>query len=108
MKLYGDAVTLDEIRRTFGYAFDPNAPKGGGIPQLDLTVIEGPFAVGELPFVPVPIWHGKRQILGLRIGRFAYLTDCSAIPTRRGRSSRAWTSSCSTRSGIGRIRRTSR
>ena len=30
-----------------------------------------------------PLWHGKRQILGLRIGRFAYLTDCNAIPTRR-------------------------
>jgi phosphoribosyl 1,2-cyclic phosphate phosphodiesterase len=30
--------------------------------------------------MPVPIWHGKRLILGLRIGRFAYLTDCSAIP----------------------------
>jgi phosphoribosyl 1,2-cyclic phosphate phosphodiesterase len=30
--------------------------------------------------VPVPIWHGKRLILGLRLGRFAYLTDCSAIP----------------------------
>jgi phosphoribosyl 1,2-cyclic phosphate phosphodiesterase len=26
------------------------------------------------------VWHGKRQILGLRIGSFAYLTDCNAIP----------------------------
>jgi phosphoribosyl 1,2-cyclic phosphate phosphodiesterase len=24
--------------------------------------------------------HGQRQILGLRLGPFAYLTDCSAIP----------------------------
>jgi phosphoribosyl 1,2-cyclic phosphate phosphodiesterase len=28
----------------------------------------------------VPILHGRAPILGLRIGRFAYLTDCSAIP----------------------------
>ena len=80
MKLYGDAVTLDEIQRMFGYVFDPQTPGGGGIPQLDPTPIEGPFAVGGLEFVPVPIWHGKRQILGFRCGRFAYLTDCSAIP----------------------------
>jgi phosphoribosyl 1,2-cyclic phosphate phosphodiesterase len=32
--------------------------------------------------VPVPQWHGSRQNLGLRIGRFAYLTDCNAIPDR--------------------------
>jgi len=80
MKLYGDGVTLDEIRRTFRYVFDENVPRGGGIPQLDLSLIEGPFTIGELPFVPIPLWHGTRQILGLRIGGFAYLTDCNAIP----------------------------
>ena len=80
MKLYGDAITLDEIRQTFRYVFDPATPRGGGLPQLDLTVIDGPFAVGELPFVPVPLWHGRRQILGFRVGPFAYLTDCNLIP----------------------------
>ena len=46
-----------------------------------LTLVSTPaFAIRELPFVPVPLWHGTRQILGLRIGPFAYLTDCNAIP----------------------------
>jgi phosphoribosyl 1,2-cyclic phosphate phosphodiesterase len=80
MKLFSDALTLDEIRRMFGYAFDPATPKGGGIPQLELMEVDGPFTVGSLDVIPVPIWHGKRLILGLRLGRFAYLTDCSAIP----------------------------
>jgi phosphoribosyl 1,2-cyclic phosphate phosphodiesterase len=80
MKLFGDSVTLDEIRRMFGYAFDPNAPKGGGLPKLELLGVEGPFAVGSLRVIPVPIFHGERQILGVRVGRFAYLTDCSEIP----------------------------
>jgi phosphoribosyl 1,2-cyclic phosphate phosphodiesterase len=79
MPLYGDGTTLAEVRAMFGYAFDPGAPKGGGIPQLEPTVIEGPFAIGRQRIVPVPIWHGTRPILGLRLGRFAYLTDCSAI-----------------------------
>ena len=80
MKLYGDALTLDEIRRMFGYAFDPETPKGGGIPQLEPIVVDGYFRVGEFEILPVPIMHGRRPILGLRIGNFAYLTDCSAIP----------------------------
>ena len=80
MRLYGDRLTLAEIRRMFGYAFDPNTPKGGGIPQLELIEVEGPFSVGSLHVLPVPIWHGRRSILGLRVGRFAYLTDCSGIP----------------------------
>jgi len=80
MRLFGDALTLEEIKRMFGYAFDSNTPQGGGIPQLELIEVRGPFTVGSLHVVPVPIFHGKRQILGLRLGRFAYLTDCSAIP----------------------------
>jgi len=80
IQVYGDALTLDEIRRMFGYAFDQNTPQGGGIPQLELIEIQGPFSVGSFQVVPVPIWHGKRLILGVRLGRFAYLTDCSGIP----------------------------
>ena len=28
----------------------------------------------------MPVTHGARTILGFRFGRFAYLTDCCAIP----------------------------
>ena len=80
MRLFGDALTLDEIRRMFGYAFDPKTPKGGGIPQLELIELQAPVDIGSLRVVPVPIWHGRRPILGLRVGRFAYLTDCNGIP----------------------------
>ncbi len=30
--------------------------------------------------IPIPIFHGELPIHGYRIGAFAYLTDCSAIP----------------------------
>ena len=36
--------------------------------------------LGGRTFVPVPIYHGNQLILGYRVGRLAYLTDCSAIP----------------------------
>ena len=80
MAIYADAQTVGEIRRMFGYVFDPATPNGGGLPQLDLFTVNGPFSVGRHSIVPVPLWHGKRPIIGLRLGRFAYLTDCSAIP----------------------------
>ena len=79
MPCYGDAATLEDIRRMFSYVFDPATPKGGGLPQLDLRVIGGPFSVGDIHLQPVPIWHGRRRILGFRVGGFAYLTDCSRI-----------------------------
>jgi phosphoribosyl 1,2-cyclic phosphate phosphodiesterase len=80
MPLYGERNTLAEIRRTFAYVFDANTPKGGGLPQLDLIEVEGPFSIGTAQIVPVPIWHGERPILGFRLGGFGYLTDCSGLP----------------------------
>src|SRR3954470_11407680 len=79
MPCYGDAATLEDIRRMFSYVFDPATPKGGGLPQLDLREIDGPFTVGGIELQPVPIWHGRRRILGFRVDRFAYLTDCNKI-----------------------------
>jgi len=79
MPCYGDARTLDDIRRTFYYVFDPAAPTGGGLPALDLREIAGPVSVGDLTATPIPLWHGERKILGFRFDRFAYLTDCNRI-----------------------------
>jgi phosphoribosyl 1,2-cyclic phosphate phosphodiesterase len=79
MPCYGDAQTLTDIRRTFHYVFDPATPKGGGLPALDLIEIDGPIGLGDLDVRPVPLWHGSRQILGFRMGAFAYLTDCNRL-----------------------------
>jgi phosphoribosyl 1,2-cyclic phosphate phosphodiesterase len=78
---YGDSRTLKELRRTFAYIFD-SADEGGGIPRIHLYPVGGPFSVGGQTFTPVPLWHGRREILGFRVRDFAYLTDCSGIPDR--------------------------
>ncbi len=77
---WADARSADDIRRAFWYIFDPAAPRGGGIPEIDLHVVDGPVRIGGASFVPVPIRHGERAILGWRLDRFAYLTDCNGIP----------------------------
>jgi len=80
MACYGDAATIADIRRMFSYIFDPATPKGGGLPMIKTFTLAGPFCIGQSEIVPVPVMHGTRQILGVRIDRFAYLTDCSGIP----------------------------
>ncbi len=76
----GDARTLGQVRQMFGYVFDPSTPRGGGLPQLTLAPVGGPFSFGSTVMIPVPIRHGRLPILGYRIGAFAYMTDCSEIP----------------------------
>lgn len=78
--VYADAHTAGELTRIFAYAFRPASGPGGGVPELALTVIDGPFEAAGVTVVPVPLLHGRRPILGFRCGDFAYLTDCSAIP----------------------------
>lgn len=76
---YGNEGTVREIRRVFAYAFNP-FQAGGGIPRLALFELAGACCLGGQVVVPVPIFHGRLPILGYRVGGFAYLTDCSAIP----------------------------
>jgi phosphoribosyl 1,2-cyclic phosphate phosphodiesterase len=77
---YATADVWENIQQMFRYVFDGVPRQGGGIPRVDVHTIEGPFTVGGVRVVPVPLWHGRLPILGFRFGSVAYLTDCSAIP----------------------------
>jgi phosphoribosyl 1,2-cyclic phosphate phosphodiesterase len=77
---YAGADTIVDLRRTFAYIFDAASPRGGGVPELTLFRIGGPFALAGWDVIPVPLLHGPWPVLGFRIGPFAYLTDCSHIP----------------------------
>src|SRR5205085_9860279 len=75
-----DAGTLANLRRMFFYIFEPPKQQGGGLPQLSLFQIAGPFSLGGVEVVPVPLFHGVLPVLGFRLGSFAYLTDCNHVP----------------------------
>ena len=77
---YADERTASDLRRVFAYIFEQPRASGGGIPQVSLFRIGGPFTLGGAEIIPVPLFHGRRPILGFRVGTFAYLTDCSRIP----------------------------
>ncbi len=75
-----DKAAVDEIHERFAYAFR-TSQKGGGKPRIDLHETSGKaFMVGVLEVLPLPLLHGNLGVTGWRIGDFAYLTDCSAIP----------------------------
>ena len=77
---FGDEETLRGLHRMFAYVFNPPRQVGGGLPQLSLFPIVGPFTLGGVEIVPVPLYHGQLPVLGFRLGSFAYLTDCNRIP----------------------------
>ena len=82
---FANGETAESLRRTHGYIFeDATYP---GIVKLLLLEIDGPFSVGSryghagtISVTPIPARHGLMDVLGFRIGRFAYLTDVNAVP----------------------------
>lgn len=80
LPLFADESTLGDLRRVFSYALTKRPSEGGGVPALSPFRIVGPFTLFGQEIVPVPVLHGRRPILGFRLGPFAYLTDCNAIP----------------------------
>ena len=49
-------------------------------PSLRFEPLTGPTEICGMEVVPIPLLHGDQHVLGFRVGRFAYCTDCSAIP----------------------------
>lgn len=78
MDVYANSLTEEAIKREFAYAFSDK--KYPGIPSLNLiTVDENPFFIGDIPVIPVLVWHLKMPVLGFRFGKFTYITDANRI-----------------------------
>ncbi len=76
--IYADSLMESAIRRDFYYAFaDTRYP---GIPELNLiSISDEPFIVGDIPVIPIKVWHMKMPVLGFRFGNFTYITDANRI-----------------------------
>ncbi len=79
MPVFGSQKSLDALRVRFAYIW--NAVQfGGGLPDVDLHTIDGPFQAAGMTITPIPLFHGILPILGYRIGDLAYMTDISDLP----------------------------
>ena len=81
--VYARAGTADALHAMFRYVFDRTYP---GASLLDLHRVDGPFVVtsrsapeAAVEVVPIVAPHGPSEVLGFRLGAFAYLTDVSAV-----------------------------
>lgn len=84
LPVYGSPDTMDDLRRVFKYAFhDGPWPKGYFMPEQRL--ITGPFPLGDLEVIPMPLPHGRFTTTGYLFvqngrKRLAYLNDCKEVP----------------------------
>ena len=78
MELYANSLTEEAIKREFAYAFSDK--KYLGLPNLNLNTIDDkPFYIGDIPVIPILVWHLKMPVLGFRFGNFTYITDANKI-----------------------------
>src|SRR5882724_3786515 len=78
MQIFANEMTQEVIIREFPYAFTDT--KYPGLPEIGLnTIAMEPFIVGDMPVIPVLVWHLKMPVLGFRFGKFTYITDANRI-----------------------------
>jgi len=82
--LYGEERVMEAVRRVMPYCFGPNKYPGSPTVSLHPITAGQPFELGEALFplqvMPLLVKHGRLDILGYRLGDFAYITDASALP----------------------------
>ena len=82
LPVYADAACLQELKLRFSYVFREGGQIGGGRPRMRLEKAAASFVVGSLEVESLPLLHGEMEILGWKLGDFAWMSDCSGIPAR--------------------------
>ncbi len=78
MEVYANSLTEEALKREFYYIFsDKRYP---GIPDINLNIIDlAPFSIGDIPVIPILVWHLNMPVFGFRFGGFTYITDANRI-----------------------------
>ncbi len=78
MEVYANALTEESLKREFYYIFTDK--KYPGIPQININTIDlTPFSIGDIPVIPILVWHLHMPVFGFRFGNFTYITDANRI-----------------------------
>lgn len=78
---YAYPESAEVLRQNFSYIFSDNGDYPGFTPRLTLDDVGGErFEAAGLGVQPFALEHGPLRVMGIRVGDFAYATDCNAIP----------------------------
>lgn len=78
MEVYANTLTEEAVKREFAYIFSDK--KYPGIPDINLnTITLEPFLIGDIPVVPILVWHLKMPVMAYRFGKFTYITDANHV-----------------------------
>ena len=78
MDVFANTLTQEGLHREFPYIFALD--KYPGIPSVHLhTITDKPFIVGDIPVIPIQVYHLNMPVLGFRFGDFTYITDANRI-----------------------------
>lgn len=78
---YAHPESAKILRKNFSYIFSGENHYTGFRPKLSLVEVETKsFEVAGMRIQPFDLEHGGLHVMGIRIGDFAYATDCSSIP----------------------------
>jgi phosphoribosyl 1,2-cyclic phosphate phosphodiesterase len=80
LPLYGSAESVETVRQTYRYIFDPATFVGGGIPHIETRIVEGPFSLFGKTVQPIAVSHGSLTgCFGYRIGPLTYIPDMKTL-----------------------------
>jgi phosphoribosyl 1,2-cyclic phosphate phosphodiesterase len=78
MEIFANELTQEALKREFYYIFTDK--KYPGIPQVNINTIDlTPFSIGDIPVIPILVWHLNMPVLGFRFGDFTYITDANRM-----------------------------
>ncbi len=80
IRCYADQPTIERLKRVFFYAFE-HTFYWGAIPSISISRMPEELRCEEIRILPIPLAHGRSEVLGFRFNDAAYLTDCNRIPT---------------------------
>jgi len=81
--VYTNEQTEQSIRTRFSYMFHPD--KTPGSVDLKFHTLIKPVHDGDSIITPLPVKHGKMDVMGFRINDISYITDVSEIPEETAR-----------------------
>ncbi|HNQ12191.1 MAG TPA: MBL fold metallo-hydrolase [Bacteroidia bacterium] len=79
INVYASQQVQRALQREFPYIFEEE--KYPGVPEIEMKTIakNNTFSVGDIPFLPIEVFHYKLPVLAFRMKDFTYITDANQI-----------------------------